>query len=433
MKQVSSTYRLQRGFYLRTIAMDFKFVTTFASVVVIMALLMVDSSWATHRKVLSKSDSSASPIFNVMDYGAHAGGLKDDRTAFIEAWEAACMASSNAVLQVPLGKTFLINPVTFLGPCKSHISVEITGTIVAPNKQSAWNSDELNLWIRFYGISGLTIEGGGVIDGQGQDWWSKSCKVNNQEAMTISGCSNVLIKNLQFVNSPRMHLVVVDSSAIQLNGLQIQAPEQSPNTDGIHLQRVKNAQINNCVIQTGDDCISISSGSSTINIKNIKCGPGHGISIGSLGKNGEEAKIDDILVQNITFVETSNGARIKTWQFGLTGGGSGYARNIIFEDIVVHNVKNPIIIDQYYCDSASPCKIQPSAVQIQDVTYRNIQGTSSTDVAVNFSCSKTVACTGITLTNVEITSTTANKVKSVCANALGMALGTILPPSCLKN
>eukprot|EP00253_Pinus_taeda_P013017 PITA_13017 len=225
-----------------------------------------------------------------------------------------------------------------------------------------------------------------------------------------------------------MHLIVVDSSDIQLNGLQIQAPEQSPNTDGIHLQRVKNAQINNCVIQTGDDCISISSGSSTINIKNIKCGPGHGISIGSLGKNGEEAKIDDILVQNITFVETSNGARIKTWQ-----GGSGYARNIIFEDIVVHNVKNPIIIDQYYCDSASPCKIQSSAVQIQDVTYRNIQGTSSTDVAVNFSCSKTVACTGITLTNVEITSTTANKVKSVCANALGMALGTILPPSCLKN
>eukprot|EP00253_Pinus_taeda_P006814 PITA_06814 len=352
MKQVSSTYRLQRGFYLRTIAMDFKFVTTFASVV-IMALLMVDSSWATHRKVLSKSDSTASPIFNVMDYGAHAGGLKDDRTAFIEAWEAACMASSNAVLQVPLGKTFLINPVTFLGPCKSHISVEITGTIVAPNKQSAWNSDELNLWIRFYGISGLTIEGGGVIDGQGQDWWSKSCKVNKQEAMTISRCSNVLIKNLQFVNSQRMHLVVVDSSDIQLNGLQIQAPEQSPNTDGIHLQRVKNAQINNCVIQTGDDCISISSGSSTINIKNIKCGPGHGISIGSLGKNGEEAKIDDILVQNITFVETSNGARIKTWQ-----GGSGYARNIIFEDIVVHNVKNPIIIDQYYCDSASPCKIQ---------------------------------------------------------------------------
>ena len=77
--------------------------------------------------------------------------------------------------------------------------------------------------------------------------------------------------------------------------------------------------------------------------------------------------------------------------------------------------------------------MQPSAVQIQDVTYRNIQGTSSGDVAVNFSCSKTVACTGITLINVKITSTTANGGKSICANALGMSVGTILPPSCLKK
>lgn len=71
------------------------------------------------------------------------------------------------------------------------------------------------------------------------------------QAMTITGCSNVLVRNLQFVNSQRMHLVVVDSSDIQLSGLHIEAPEESPNTDGIHIQRVQNAQIDNCVIQTG--------------------------------------------------------------------------------------------------------------------------------------------------------------------------------------
>eukprot|EP00253_Pinus_taeda_P020817 PITA_20817 len=337
-----------------------------------MALLMVDSSWATHRKVLlSKSDSSASPIFNVMDYGAHGSGLNDDRTAFQEAWQAACTAPSDAVFHVSSGKKFLVTPVTFPGPCKSHISVE---------------------------------------------------------AMSITGCSNVLIRNLQFVNSQQMHLAVVDSSEIQLSGLQIQAPEDSPNTDGIHIQRVQNAQIDNCVIETGDDCISISSGSSTINVKNINCGPGHGISIGSLGENGEAAKIDEILVQNVTFSGTSNGARIKTWQ-----GGSGYARNITFEDIVVDNVKNPIIIDQYYCDSSSPCKTQSSAVQIKDVTFKNIHGMSSMNVAVNFSCSEIVPCTGITLENVYISSTVANTANSICTNALGMALGTTSPPGYLKD
>ena len=71
------------------------------------------------------------------------------------------------------------------------------------------------------------------------------------QAMSITRCSNVVIRNLHFLNSQQMHLAVLDSSGIQLSGLQIEAPEESPNTDGIHIQRVQNAQINNCVIRTG--------------------------------------------------------------------------------------------------------------------------------------------------------------------------------------
>lgn len=39
-------------------------------------------------------------------------------------------------------------------------------------------------------------------------------------------------------------------------------------------------------------------------------------------------------------------------------GGSGYASNIIFQNIDMVNVKNPIIIDQNYCDQDDPCKEQ---------------------------------------------------------------------------
>lgn len=31
-------------------------------------------------------------------------------------------------------------------------------------------------------------------------------------------------------------------------------------------------------------------------------------------------------------------------------GGSGYAKNIMFQNVVMNNVSNPIIIDQNYCD-----------------------------------------------------------------------------------
>ena len=40
----------------------------------------------------------------------------------------------------------------------------------------------------------------------------------------------------------------------------------------------------------------------------------------------------------------------------LTQGGSGYARNIKFLNIVMQNVTNPIIIDQNYCDQERPCQ-----------------------------------------------------------------------------
>lgn len=39
-------------------------------------------------------------------------------------------------------------------------------------------------------------------------------------------------------------------------------------------------------------------------------------------------------------------------------GGSGSASSIKFQNIEMQNVKNPIIIDQNYCDHDGPCKQQ---------------------------------------------------------------------------
>lgn len=39
-------------------------------------------------------------------------------------------------------------------------------------------------------------------------------------------------------------------------------------------------------------------------------------------------------------------------------GGSGSASNIKFQNIEMDKVANPIIIDQNYCDQATPCEKQ---------------------------------------------------------------------------
>lgn len=45
-------------------------------------------------------------------------------------------------------------------------------------------------------------------------------------------------------------------------------------------------------------------------------------------------------------------------------GGSGYAKNIVFQNIVMKNVSNPIIIDQNYCDQKTPCQEEVINVQV---------------------------------------------------------------------
>lgn len=71
---------------------------------------------------------------------------------------------------------------------------------------------------------------------------------------------------------------------------------------------------NNFLHYTGDDCISIQTGCSNIYIHDVDCGPGHGISIGGLGKEKTKACVSNITVRDVTMHETTNGVRIKSWQ-----------------------------------------------------------------------------------------------------------------------
>lgn len=143
---------------------------------------------------------------------------------------------------------------------------------------------------------------------------------------------------------------IFESRDITLDSIRISAPGDSPNTDGIHIADSTNIQVSNSVIGTGDDCISIGPGCTNLTISNVLCGPGHGISIGSLGKNANEKDVSGLTVRKCTFTGTTNGLRIKTWPSSPS---RLMATGFVFEDIIMNNVYNPIIIDQNYCPYAN--------------------------------------------------------------------------------
>ncbi|KAJ7294447.1 hypothetical protein O6H91_Y256800 [Diphasiastrum complanatum] len=373
------------------------------------------------------------PVLSVLEYGAKGDGKTDDSQAFLKAWTAACKDGTTIV--IPQGSSFLVAPTNFTGPCSSKITLQITGEVLAPPDPSVWGELSTATWLLFSSVDSFTILGGGTIDGQGQSWWSKSCKRNRKNtctkaptALTLENCNDAVVQDLNFRNAQQMHLHFNFCNRVTASGITITAPGTSPNTDGIHVSNSTSVVIESCTIGTGDDCVSLSSGTSGLQIKNVTCGPGHGLSIGSLGKAGANDHVSDVLVDGATLVGTKNGLRIKTWQ-----GGQGSVTNIQYQNVKMSNVDHPILINQYYCDSQIPCLNQTSAVKVSDVSYKNIQGTSSIAVAVEFACSDTVPCTGITLDNVDIQHGTSTRTKSFCESAKGTAVGTVTPPSCLQS
>lgn len=380
---------------------------------------------------VNSSTSSQRVVFNVNNYGAKADGKTDNSKAFAAAWTAACTSSQASIVYVPKGK-YLLNPVAFTGPCKNNnMTFQLVGGLFASTNNNLYSG----YWMQFETVNRLTFEGGGYLDGQGASWWSQSC-ANNDEcsakpvSLIFFSSTYIIVRNIKSINSKRFHIAFVGCNRVQAKGLKIQAPGDSPNTDGIHVEQSSNVKIISVTIGTGDDCISIGPGSSNVLIQGVHCGPGHGISVGSLGKASDNgAGVSNVFVEKVSLFSTQNGFRIKTWQ-----GGQGFAKNITFQNAKMANVSNPIIIDQSYCPYTYSCSSQGSSgVKISGVSYKNINGTSATQVAISLGCGQNVPCEGIVLQNVQLRYKIqgVDSAESLCSNAKGTAIGVVKPTSCL--
>ncbi|XP_071698612.1 polygalacturonase-like [Rutidosis leptorrhynchoides] len=373
--------------------------------------------------------SSSMVTYNVVNLGAINNGQVDTKDAFLKAWNLACAATSPAIINVPTGNYLIASAVLFSGQtCNSNaITFNIYGTLVAPSSYNAIGSD--GVWIKFQRVNNLTITGG-TLDAQGATLWAckssgKTCP-SGATTLGIYHSQNVVISNLSSLNSQMFHIMLYASTNVKVQGVSVLASAQSPNTDGIHLQLSTNVIILSSKISTGDDCISIGPGNSNIWIENVACGPGHGISIGSLGSALEEAGVQNVTVKTATFTGTQNGVRIKTW----AKPSNGFVKDVVFEQVTMVNVKNPIIIDQYYCPGSKNCpKGEVAEVKISNVLYDDIHGTSATQVAVKLNCSTISPCSGISFENINLVYKGQPAISS-CTNA-ATASGSLQSTSCM--
>lgn len=147
-------------------------------------------------------------------------------------------------------------------------------------------------------------------------------------------------------------------------------------------------------------------------------------SIGSLGREKSRACVSDITVSDSIIKNSTNGARIKTWQ-----GGSGAVSRVTFRNIMMDRVLNPIIITQYYCLNKH-CPNQTSALSIFDVSYINIHGTYDVrSPPIHLACSDSMPCRNITLSGVRLRPAQGKTHSNpFCWKAYGITQTSSLPP-----
>ncbi|KAL2547021.1 Pectin lyase-like superfamily protein [Forsythia ovata] len=376
-----------------------------------------------------------SVVFNILSFGAKGDGVSDDSKALLAAWKTACKVTG-AVVEIPSEFKFVIKPITLQGPCMPHLVFQIDGTILAPPKVGSWPKSSLYQWIDFKWLYNFTIQGKGTVDGQGSNWWSSS-QINPLQkkrskiipdmkptALRFYASYNVTVRDIRIIDSPLCHLKFDNSEGVKINNITISAPESSPNTDGIHLQNTKDVEIQHSNIACGDDCVSIQTGCSNVHVHHISCGPGHGISLGGLGKDKSIACVSNIKVENILMANTLYGARIKTWQGGL-----GSVKNVTFSNIQLSEVKVPIMIDQYYCDK-NICKNQTGAVAISGVKFDQIIGTYSVQ-PIHLACSNSVPCVDVVLIDIQLKPSPgcAGIHQALCWNSYGKSQAPLVPSS----
>ncbi|TYH14527.1 hypothetical protein ES288_A06G227300v1 [Gossypium darwinii] len=382
--------------------------STWNIIVFICSFMLMHSNVVVHAESfefdsllqLPKSGSSArirpraKQVLSVSDFGAKGDGYHNDTRAFENAWNVACSSPGRIRIVIPAGYTYLVHPVELGGHCKSKITLMISGTIVAPKNPNVWDGLNPRKWLYFHEVKHLHVVGGGTINGMGQQWWARSCKRKKTNpcrhaptALTFHKCKDLKVHDLMLVNSQQMHIAFTSCLRVMVSNLKVIAPSTSPNTDGIHISSSHGVEVKNSVVRTGDDCVSIVGNTSRVQIRNFVCGPGHGISIGSLGKSNSWAQVRNVLVDGAFISNTENGVRIKTWQ--------------------------------------------TLAVKVDNISYVHIKGTSAVEEAIRFACSDSLTCEGLYLEDIQLVSKTRGITKSFCWEAYGSSSGLVQPAPCL--
>jgi len=339
-------------------------------------LYRVDVYSGSEHQVLQLRTLDEPCLVDVREFGAMGDGTHDD-TAALQAAIMACPVAGTVLL--PAG-TWLSGPLFLKSDMQLHLvrgacllgHPDIDRWPLLPALLRSSQGDQvLGSWegqparchaslVNALGAERLCIEGEGSIDGNARfdTWWSRPKTPFlgwRPRTLLLANCRDVQVIGIALRNSPSWTLHALRSRQLMLAGLRIDAPPDSPNTDGIDIESCEHVRIAGARISTGDDCIAIKSGkpgpqgtpppSRGIRIGNCLLQRGHGaVVIGSETAGG----IHDVLAEHCRFEGTDRGLRVKTRR---GRGRAAVIDGVALRDVDMDQVGTAFVVNSFYhCD-----------------------------------------------------------------------------------
>lgn len=213
----------------------------------------------------------------VTSYGAIGDGHTLDTRAVQAAVDAA-HAAGGGVVVLPAGGTYLVGSIEL----RSHVELHVESGAVLQGSPS-WvhytarfrvgalsagvvhdATDTSAALITAREATGVTISGGGIIDGAGRafvtaDDGTDILRLPNERPFLafLLGCTNVTITDVTLRDSALWTLRLTGCEDVIIQGVRIRADVRLPNSDGIDLDRCRRVRISGCDIECGDDAISL--------------------------------------------------------------------------------------------------------------------------------------------------------------------------------
>jgi polygalacturonase len=362
--------------------------------------------------------------YSILDYGAVGDGKYDCTEAIKKAIDI-CNSKGGGSVIIPAG-TFLTGAIYLKSNVNLHLSKDAKLKFSTETEKylplvlSRWEGVEcMNYSALIYANNekNIAITGEGVLDGQANNenwWWWKGLKEYgwndslpnqkksrdklfkmNEENIPVDkrimgkgeylrpnfvqfyNCENILIRGVEFKDSPMWFINPVLCKNITIKGVKIEG--LGPNNDGCNPESCENVLISDCFFNTGDDCIAIKSGrnndgrrigkpSENIIIKNCKMKEGHGgVVIGSEISGG----VRNIFVENCEMDSPNLDRAIRIKTNSIRG---GFVENLYARNIKIGVVKEAVLKINFYYEEGDSGEYTPS---VKNIILENITSQKS--------------------------------------------------------